>query len=316
MYITKLQKVLTTPVTNKSSLQTIFWFSLSLSFAGIYGFLALQQAFKSEYVVSADASYYVLWLRRFLDPELLSSQDLIADYWQSMTPWGYLIFFRLLAILGIDPLLVSKCLPIILGMVTTTYCFWISLEILPVPAAGFFATLMINQALWMGVSLATGTPLSFIFPIFAAFLYYLLKGSLSLCLLTILLQGLFYPQYVLLSSGILILRLIKYQNKRLYFSQDRADYWFCFSGLLIGFLVLLPYLLKSSELGGSVSKLVAQTMPEFSAGGRNAFFPKGSPTLKYWLCARNGILPHDCRVSSSKFVSKTTDKSLKIVSQT
>ena len=278
-----------------------FWFTLSLAFAAIYGILGLQQAFSSEYVASGDGMVYVFWLRRFLDPELLSSKDWIADYYQSITPWGYLIFCRLFTTIGIDPLLLTKLLPIVLTIVTTGYCFGICMQILPVPAAGFFSTLMVNQSLWMGVSLATGTPLSFLYPAFTAFLYYLLRRSLLPCLVALVLQGLFYPQYVLLSAGVLILPLIRWKDGRFSLSQDKKDYWFCFTGLGVALLVLLPYLWKSVALGGAISKVQAKTMPEFSAEGRNAFFFQGSPTLKYWFCAwQNGILPHDWCILRSK----------------
>jgi hypothetical protein len=57
----------------------------------LYGVLGLQKAFKAEYVVQDDAREYVFWMQRFVDAELLP-HDLIADYFQSITPFGYAAF--------------------------------------------------------------------------------------------------------------------------------------------------------------------------------------------------------------------------------
>lgn len=55
MLLKHLHKFLTAPVIKISSPRAIFWFSLSLTVAAIFGFLGLQLAFGSEYVVQDDA---------------------------------------------------------------------------------------------------------------------------------------------------------------------------------------------------------------------------------------------------------------------
>ncbi|HBK62411.1 MAG TPA: hypothetical protein DD000_02490, partial [Cyanobacteria bacterium UBA11166] len=74
--------------------------------------------------------------------------DLIADYFHSSAPLGYTTLYRIFGIIGIDPILVSKLLPIILGIIVTGYGFGLLMEILPVPAAGFIYTWLLNQELW------------------------------------------------------------------------------------------------------------------------------------------------------------------------
>ncbi|NEQ28184.1 MAG: hypothetical protein F6K28_56225, partial [Microcoleus sp. SIO2G3] len=91
-----LRQCLTTPIPKASKSQVIFWFSLSLAFAAVYSTMWLQQAFSSEYVVQDDARQHVFWMRRFLDPELFPN-DLIADYFQSVAPWGYTTLYKLFA---------------------------------------------------------------------------------------------------------------------------------------------------------------------------------------------------------------------------
>ena len=78
LLIKDLHKFLTAPTAKKFSPQMIFWFSLSLTFAAIYGILALKQAFSAEYDVQDDARQHVFWMRRFLDTDLFP-KDFKAD---------------------------------------------------------------------------------------------------------------------------------------------------------------------------------------------------------------------------------------------
>lgn len=85
----RMHKFLIAPAARKSSVN--FWLSLSFAFAIIYGLIALQKAFSNEYVIQDDARQHVFWMRRFIDPDLFPN-DLIADYFQSVAPWGYSTF--------------------------------------------------------------------------------------------------------------------------------------------------------------------------------------------------------------------------------
>ncbi|MGK7894517.1 MAG: hypothetical protein AB4372_13050, partial [Xenococcus sp. (in: cyanobacteria)] len=139
--------------------------SLSLAFTFVYAFLALKKALSGEYVIQDDARQHVFWMRRFLDSQLFP-HDLIADYFQSVAPWGYSSLYRIMAWLGIDPVFLSKLLPLPLALLTTTYCFWFCLELLSLPITGFIAALLLNQNLWMQDGLVSATPKAFIYPIF------------------------------------------------------------------------------------------------------------------------------------------------------
>ena len=289
MPIAKLHQFLTTTVDRKSRSHTIFWLTLSLTFATIYAILGMKQAFSGEYIVQDDARQHVFWMMRFVDAELFPN-DLIANYFQSVAPAGYSTLYKLAASIGIHPLFLHKILPLFLALISTYYCFGIALEILPVPMTGFIASLLLNQHMWMTDDLASTTPRAFIYPIFFGFLYYLLRGSLLPCLGAIALIGLFYPPYALVAAGVLILRLLKWKNGRLCLSDDRTNYLFCTTGLGVAFLVMLPYALDKSEFGPTYTAAEAKLMGEFAADGRNAFF-RPNP-IDYWLTGRgSGIFP-------------------------
>ncbi|MBD2023522.1 hypothetical protein H6F80_03655, partial [Leptolyngbya sp. FACHB-711] len=150
-----------------------FWLGLSLLMSLVYCIPALITAFSNEYVIQDDARQHVFWARRFLDPQLFPN-DLIADYFQSAAPDGYATLYRFFAGIGIDPVFLSKLLPPVLALISTAFAFGIGMQFLPLPIAGFACALLLNQNLWMRDDIVSSTPVAFIYPLFLAFLYFLL----------------------------------------------------------------------------------------------------------------------------------------------
>jgi hypothetical protein len=262
------------PVNDRSELfskQNRFWLLLSLIFSVVYSYLALQQAFSSQYVIQDDARQHIFWMLRFLDRDLFPN-DLIADYFQSVAPLGYSGLYFIAAFFGIDPIVMSKLLPGILGLIMTVYCFAVSLELLPLPQTAFIATLLLNQNLWMQDGLISGTPKAFITPILLAFLYYYLKKNMIATAITIALFGLFYPSLVFICSGLLIIRLFKIKRFSLSLVASKKDYIFSIVGLVVAFIVLLPFVLSTSQFSPTITVAEAKALPEFAAGQRAAFF--------------------------------------------
>ncbi len=285
----RLHKFLTATVDEKSRSRTIFWLTLSLTFAAVYAVLGMQQAFSAEYVVQDDARQHVFWMMRFVDRQLFPN-DFIANYFQSVAPAGYSTLYKIAATIGIHPLFFHKILPLFLGLISTYFCFGLCLEMLPVPLTGFMASLLLNQHMWMTDDLASTTARAFIYPIFLGFLYYLSRNWLLPCLGAIALIGLFYPPYALVAAGILVLRLLSWENGGLHLSGDRTNYLFCSTGLGVIFLVMLPYVLDKSEFGPTYTAAEAKKMGVFAPKGRNAFF-RPNP-VDFWLTGRgSGMFP-------------------------
>lgn len=280
MLLEDRSKLLKTPVAQTSRKTVRFWLILSLTFAALYGIEGLREAFSSAYVIQDDARQHIFWMQRFLEPQLFPN-DLIADYYQSTAPAGYSLLYRLFAFVGISPILLSKLLPIVLGLITTAYGFGLCMEILPVPAAGFIATLLFNYMLWGGATLITATSRAFVWPFFFAFLYYLLRRSTLPCLVAIALLGLFYPPALLITAGILILRLFHWEKGLPRLSLDRNNFVLCAAGLGIVFIELLPEVLSSSQFGPTIALAEAKSMPEFWPGGRTSFF-RNNP-WEFWF---------------------------------
>ncbi|MEC4882695.1 MAG: hypothetical protein SAL70_15360 [Scytonema sp. PMC 1070.18] len=275
-------------IKTKKSKRYIFWLSLSLIVAVVYGCWAIFPAFQHEYIIHDDARQHIFWMQRFVDGELFTN-NYITDYFQSISPPGYSAFYQFIANIGIHPFFASKIVPVFLGIVTTLYCYGVCVELLPIPVTGFIGTLLMNQNLWLSDDIISATSRAFLYPLFFAFLYYLLRQSLFSCLVSLAILGLFYPGFVLISVGILILQLLKIERSSLRFSQQRRDYIFCGLGIAVGLAVILPYALGTSLYGPLMTLEEARTLPEFLSSGRMSFFLDDNP-LKFWLAAsRSGI---------------------------
>jgi hypothetical protein len=250
--------------------------------------LALQKAFSGEYIVQDDARQHVFWMRRFLDGNLFP-HDLIADYFQSVAPIGYRNLYKLMAVVGIDPVVGSKILPVILGLVTTFYCFAVCLQLLPIPLTGFIAATLLNQNLWMQDGLVSGTPKAFIYPCFLAFLYYLLRRDKFGLAVAIALFGLFYPSLVLVCAVLLMLKFWRFRNFVPQLSASKSDRSLYFLGLGVAILILLPYALAASEFAPVITAAEARELPEFVAGARASFFHDRDPWRFWFNASRSGI---------------------------
>ena len=257
------------------------WFYLSLTLAIICGILGIIPALSHQYIVQDDARSHVFWMARFLNPELFPN-DIIADYFQSVAPQGYTNLYKLFSLIKIPPLLLNKILPIILGLITTAYCFKIAIQILPIPLAGFLSTLLLNQNLWLKDDLISGTPRAFFYPLFLGFIHYFLKKSSLGIIITISLLGLFYPQGVFLCAALLTLDFLHFRNQQ--------KLTILTIGLTTAFLILLPYALNTSEYSPIITLTQAKKLPEFFPGGRASFFSNNN--FDFWLTGdRSGIIP-------------------------
>ena len=279
----KIAKFLLATETKLYTRRSLFWLSLALFFTVIYALLALNQAFSSEYVFQDDARQHIFWMSRFIDPELFNN-DLIADYYQSVSPWGVKTLYHGVATLGIEPHLCHKFLPGILGIIITLFCFAVSLELLPIPFGAFVTALLFSQNVWAEKGTISGTAKDFVYPLFFIFLYFWLKRSLLGVCLTLLLAALFYPPMVLIFAGALFVQLWQFKGFMPHLSSDKQVYFFSGVGLLVAFMLLLPYALASSAYGPTVTLEQARNIPQFASGGRTAFF--NDNLWEYWISGR------------------------------
>lgn len=295
--INQLERAITLPVVKQPKSHMTFWFVLSLVVSLTYSWVVVQHAFSNPYVTQDDARQHVFWMRRFLDPTLFPN-DFLTDYFQSVAPVGYSSVYRFFTLFGLDPMVTNRLLPMVLALIATAYGFWVALQFLPIPLMGFLSCVLMNQYFWMHDDIASGTARGFMFPLMLAFLYYVLRRdednfvwrSLIPCLVVIVLEGLFYPQYVFVFAGILLLLPIQLRAGRLQLSQDQRDYWMAGAGLAAAFLIMLPLALRDHPFGPVMTGAEARKLWEFRPTGRNAFFYDHKPIFFWFSARRSGLL--------------------------
>jgi hypothetical protein len=277
-----IQKIIK-QISNESS----FWLFCSLIAAILFAFSGLKIALQSPDIIQDDARQYLFWMQQFYNNNLFKN-DLIADYFQSVTPIGFITLYKVIANLGIDLFFFNKVSTLILGLATTIYCFRVCLAIFPIPFAGFISSLLLNQNLWMVDDLSSGTPRAYIYVLVLAFLDYLLRQNFKLCLLLIVLQGLFYPQAVLITVFVLILRILLNQKDN---RSSKLEFW-C---LFLGVIILVIYNFQISSFAPVITADRAKLLPEFLPGGRSAFF---GDRWQFWLTnRRSGFFPIEWQYS-------------------
>ena len=255
------------------------WLAISILLAILFSLSGFGLSL-GDYTIQDDARQHVFWLQRLSDRNLFPN-DLIADYFSSVAPAGYKFIYWLANLLGFAPLVFNKILPLLLGIGTSIYIFLVTVAIFPIPLAGFFACLLLNQNLWLLDDLVSGTPRAFLYVLFLGFIYHLLQKQLLPCLLFIALQGLFYPQTVLISAGILCLNLITQKDRNLYIA-----------GLIAAIVTVGIYKLQTAEFSEVITLARARQLPEFAPGGRSAFFINNP--WQFWLVAKqSGWFPFE-----------------------
>ena len=239
---------------------------------------------------------HVVWFQQFMDASAFSS-DAIANYFRSVAPLGVTTVYWLGAKAGIAPLVLAKLLPLTLALIATGFLFFTTLEIVSVPLAAWLSTLMFNQHLWLNDDLVSATPRAFVYPLFTAFLYFVVKRSLLPMLVAIALLGLFFPQMMLVAVAVLIVRLIHWRDTglsnpqsphaRLRLMTNGQQIRFVLLGVLVAALVVLPFVLNLSDYGDAVMAEQMRSQLEYQAGGRNPYF--GVHPVSFILYGSSGL---------------------------
>lgn len=270
-----------------SDSQLTFWLILSLLVPLYFGLISLHHALSQPYIVQDDARIHIIGLQQFVDSQLFPD-DLFVQYYQSIQSIGFKKLYWFVAQLGIEPVLLAKLLPTALGLLTTLYCFKLVWQLLPIPSGAFLASLILNQNLWLKDDLISATPRSFAYLFFVAFLYYLVRRSLLPGLVVFALQGLFYPQLLLVEVGVLCLRLFRWQGRSLQLTHDRSNYYFAVFGLLIAAMITIGFSANVSQEFGPLATLdQMKAMPELGLNGRREYF--GVDPISFWFRGASGL---------------------------
>ena len=261
------------------------WLSISLAVTIYYGLISYSYGFSQDYIVQDDVRQHIVWLQNLIDTELFPN-DFIAEYFESLAPLGFKYLYLYAAKLGIEPIWLARILPTVLAIITTVYTYLFTLKILSKASCAFLATLFVNQLIWLNDDLITATARAFVYPLLAAFLYYLSTNSLVPCLILMLLQGWFYPHILLIEMGVLTLRLLVIKRKSLRLTAKKSSYIWWVMGLIVTAIALYPLTQTPPEWGTVVTAQQMKQMPEFNLGGRTPFYGTG---IRFWFYENSGL---------------------------
>jgi hypothetical protein len=188
------------------------WLAAALLLGSLPYAQALIATLSGPFTLDDDARQLVFWMVRWQDPALFRN-DLIADYFASVSPPGFRAAYWLPAQLGLDPVLASKLFPIALNLVMTLYAFRLGLTLTKgrIPAAFLGAVGVAFLMAWSHV-IISGTPRAFGVPLLMAFLYYMAQRRLVGLTVAGVLVALTYPPAAALGLGALGLTLIRWRG--------------------------------------------------------------------------------------------------------
>ncbi len=250
-------------------------------------------ALGNEFVIQDDARQHVVWMERLSDPELFRG-DVIADYFQSVSPFGIQWVYRLGSWFGVDPILFSKLLPIFLSIPVALGGFHFFYSTIPSGGGAFFFSSILNLNLWMKDDLVSGTPRSFAIPTLLLFLWGITSGRKIVTLGSVVLQSLFYPHLTFLQIGVLAVSAFRWNRKskssHLSFVLDRDGLKLTTWALLVSCLALIPYSLGTKVFGPAVTLQEAKGLAAFQSFGRVEYFIP-DPWRFYLWGERSGFFP-------------------------
>ncbi|WP_152047157.1 hypothetical protein [Aureimonas psammosilenae] len=268
-----------------------FWLALSLLLGLAAAIRFLVQAHAAPGGIQSDAMMFLSWMGRWDDPSALMG-DLVADYWQSVTPWFFQALFKGAWQLGIGPHAFARLLPAMLFVAVPIASFRFLRSIGAEPLVAFAATaLLLFNFVALSNSMASATPRS----LWPLLLLLLLDGLARRNIVqSALTQGCLagcYPQLTLVTSTMIGMTLLQPRLLFLDLAPKRL--------LLVGacglatVAGLLPFVLETGAFSPVVTLAEARTLSTFGPEGRNVVFePDGSVDL---LCGRRvGLFQNAC----------------------
>lgn len=264
-------------------------------YAALVGVLALNFLWRfgfflpgTHWLIDDDARQFLSWTARLADPAALQG-DLLADYWQSVTPLPFQWLLRGFALLGIGPVMAVKILPLLVLGITAVLAWKVALVLTRHPLAAFVAASAVLLMLARADNLMSGTPRVFSAPLVLLFLYGLARQRAALMVAGIAMLGAVYPAPAVSAFGMLGLSKLRLPPRFFDWSWRTVLLLAaCFAGLV---LLALPFAAKTGAFGPTIDLADALTMPGMALPTGRSTIVDGSGHVG-WLCSRRmGFAP-------------------------
>jgi hypothetical protein len=244
----------------------------------------------SAYAIQDDARQFLAWTVRLEDSGALAG-DLIADYWQSVTPWALRGVFAAGAAIGISPVILARLIPPVLLLVSAFAAWRVALVLTRGQALAAFLTAAFTMALLVHEdSIFSATARAFSPPLFLLFLDGLLRERRWQMVVSLGVLAATYPTTALVGLTMLGLSFLR-RRVPLPVKLTRKS---VITMLLATAFVGAPIALLPGEVSRwepVITMADALSMPNLGTpGGRSSIVPIAGAYP--WLCsARVGILP-------------------------
>lgn len=239
--------------------------------------------------IDDDARQFLTWMPRLRDPALLRD-DLLADYWWSVSPPLYRLGFQAVAALGIDPVLAARLMPCTMIPLATLAAWWGVRGLLDRPEIAFLATLLLLLPFHLRPEPFTPAPRVFAEPLFLLFLGALLRDRAWVMVVAIALMAALYPASAVVSLSLLGLSRLR-AIPRLGIDVSPRSLMLVLGAAVVALAIALPFLSASQPWQPTVTLEEARGMSNFmSYQGRSRIVLQSGEIG--WLCSgRIGFLP-------------------------
>lgn len=244
----------------------------------------------AAYAIQDDARQFLAWTARLADPAALPG-NLIADYWQSVTPRALRAIYGGFAGIGVSPLVAARLIPVALLVISALATWRISLTLTGGRALAALVTTGLTMALLVHEdSIFSATARAFSPPLFLLFLDGLLRERRWQMVASLGVLAAIYPTTALVGLTMLGLSALRRRWPLPLDLTPRTLVTLAAATLAVGApIAFLPGEVARWEPVISIAD--ALTMPNLGTpGGRSSIVPIAGAYP--WLCsARVGLLP-------------------------
>lgn len=269
-----------------------FWLTLTLLLGAAASVAYLVMAFRTPLGLPTDARQFLSWMGRWDDPSILRG-DLVADYWESVSPWFYRAVFHAAWWIGIAPAVFVKLLPALLYPLVALFAFRLLRAIGAEPLVACLTAALILYYFTQDDSMVNGSPRAFWPMLLLAVLDGLARMRIGQTVVAQLLLSGCYPQMTLLAATVIGLTLLDPSRPwRLDLSRRRIA--------LVGASAVatiagsLPFLLDTHRFDPVVTLAQARHIATFGFGGRNQIF-EADGSIGLFCGRRLGMFGIRCR---------------------
>ena len=271
------------------------WRTLLFAATGVTALIYLYLAFfvpgtltYAPLTIQDDARQFLTWMARLNDPDAMRG-DLLADYWQSVGPWAYRMLFTVANMLGLEPLVFARLLPVPLLFLSVWMAWRIALALTQRPLAAFAAAALLAGFVLHEDSIYSATPRAFSAPLLLVFLDGLLRNRGWQMVPTLFVLGLLYPTTALVGLTMMGLSRVGWRPFRIDFSL--RTWVLCGLGAIAVGAAVIPLAGATDGWGPTLTISDALGMENMNTGLARSAVVGLSGKVDLVCQARTGLLP-------------------------